>query len=118
MRWLRANIRVRVVSKSYAGGRAYLGKGRVVDVPRVGEATVRMDLGELVLEGERRSGSRVPRFRVVQSWLRFCFDVCVAGEVAGLDRGVDMLASIGAGSHGSVDVVLGGVFARQWPRGR
>ncbi|CAN0495557.1 unnamed protein product, partial [Hapterophycus canaliculatus] len=41
--WLRANIRVRVVHKSYAGGRAYLGKGRVVDVPRIGQATVRMD---------------------------------------------------------------------------
>lgn len=50
--WLRANIRVRVVHKSYAGGRAYLGKGRVVDVPRIGQATVRMDLGELVLEGD------------------------------------------------------------------
>ncbi|CAB1099405.1 unnamed protein product [Ectocarpus sp. CCAP 1310/34] len=49
--WLRANIRVRVIHKSYGGGRAYLGKGRVVDVPRVGQATVRMDLGELVLEG-------------------------------------------------------------------
>ncbi|CAM9910351.1 unnamed protein product [Ectocarpus sp. 6 AP-2014] len=49
--WLQANIRVRVIHKSYGGGRAYLGKGRVVDVPRVGQATVRMDLGELVLEG-------------------------------------------------------------------
>lgn len=47
--WLRPNIRVRVVRKSYA--RAYLGKGRVVDVPRIGQATVRMDLGDLVLEG-------------------------------------------------------------------
>lgn len=50
--WLRPNIRVRVIHKSYGGGRAYLGKGRVVDVPRVGQATVRMDLGELVLEGD------------------------------------------------------------------
>ena len=50
--WLRANIRVRVVHKSYAGGRAYLGKGKVVDVPRMGEATVRMDLGNVVVEGE------------------------------------------------------------------
>ncbi|CAN0404221.1 unnamed protein product, partial [Scytosiphon promiscuus] len=49
--WLRASIRVRVVHKSYARGRAYLRKGRVVDVPRMGEATVRMDLGDLVLEG-------------------------------------------------------------------
>lgn len=49
--WLRANIRVRVIHKTYAGGRAYLSKGRVVDVPRRGEATVRMDNGELVLEG-------------------------------------------------------------------
>lgn len=49
--WLRNNIRVRVVHKSYAGGRAYLGKGTVVDVPCVGEATVSMDLGSLVLEG-------------------------------------------------------------------
>lgn len=49
--WLRSNIRVRVVHKSYAGGRAYLGKGKVVDVPRVGEATIRMDLGDVVLEG-------------------------------------------------------------------
>eukprot|EP00903_Cladosiphon_okamuranus_P008182 g7881.t1 len=47
--WLRPNIRVRVVHKSYAG--AYLGKGRVVDVPRIGQATVRMDVGDLVLEG-------------------------------------------------------------------
>lgn len=50
--WLRSNIRVRVVHKSYAGGRAYLGKGKVVDVPRVGEATVRMDHDDVVLEGK------------------------------------------------------------------
>lgn len=53
--WLRPNIRVRVVHKSYAGGRAYRSKGRVIDVPRPGEATVRMDAGSLVLEGTMRS---------------------------------------------------------------
>lgn len=55
--WLRPDIRVRVVHKSYAGGRAHLGKGRVIDVPKPGEATVRMDSGGLILEGEsRRNG--------------------------------------------------------------
>lgn len=57
--WLRPNIRVRVVHKSYASGRAYLGKGRVVDVPRLGEATVRMDVADLVLEGDYRCKQRV-----------------------------------------------------------
>lgn len=41
--WLREGIRVKVVSKSIGGSKAYLQKGTVLDVYARGQATVRLD---------------------------------------------------------------------------
>ncbi|KAJ1425311.1 hypothetical protein B484DRAFT_451111 [Ochromonadaceae sp. CCMP2298] len=50
--WLRENIRVKVVSKTLSDGRAYLQKGQILDVYKLGECSVRLD-GGAVLEGVR-----------------------------------------------------------------
>ncbi len=43
MFWLRENIRVKIISKSVAGSKAYLQKGTVLDVYSRGKASVRLD---------------------------------------------------------------------------
>jgi hypothetical protein len=50
--WLRENIRVKVVSKTLSDGRAYLQKGQILDVYKLGECSMRLD-GGAVLEGVR-----------------------------------------------------------------
>jgi G patch domain and KOW motifs-containing protein len=59
--WLREGIRVKIVSKSLAGGKAYLQKGAVRAVLTRGSATVLLDSG-LLLEGvaERHAETVVP----------------------------------------------------------
>jgi G patch domain/KOW motif-containing protein len=59
--WLREGIRVKVVSKSVGGQRAYLQKGTVLDVYARGRASVRLDDGTVLDEvGERHVESIVP----------------------------------------------------------
>lgn len=48
LRWLRRNLRVRVVSKSLRAGRLYRKKGRVDDVASATHVTLLMDDGRLI----------------------------------------------------------------------
>lgn len=59
--WLREGIRVKIVSRSIGGSKAYLQKGTVLDVYARGQATVRLD-DRTVLDkvGERHVETIVP----------------------------------------------------------
>jgi G patch domain/KOW motif-containing protein len=61
--WARPGLRVRVISKSIAGGRLYCKKGVITDVPGLGIVTLRMDdaLGVADAVKERQIETIVPR---------------------------------------------------------
>lgn len=61
-RWVRAHIRVRIVSSSFAGGAYYNTKGTVVDVSSSAHILVRPDGGGKIIEGlaERQLESVIP----------------------------------------------------------
>ena len=80
--WLYPSIRVRIVSKSFAGGIYYLKKGTIVDIPTPKECTVQID-------GDNgRTSSLVSNVR--QSYLETCVPKKPGGRIvvlAGMLRG-------------------------------
>jgi G patch domain and KOW motifs-containing protein len=58
--WLIPNIRVRIVSRKY-GSQHYKEKGVVIDVTRTGEATLKMDHGQVLHAVERHLETALPK---------------------------------------------------------
>ena len=55
--WLLPSIRTRIISKSFMGGKYYKSKTVIVDVTRVGEATVRIEDSGAIVHGTSPNSS-------------------------------------------------------------